>query len=120
MARSLETVIADWQSNADAADRIGEGVKARLIRTIIREVSDAAADYLVFASETEAILYSAKSKEWLRRQFPIWERQGNARWNGRKLRLYRRCVLPRRAEIGRTMADAEQTARHDESTRISA
>jgi hypothetical protein len=120
MHRSLETVIADWQSNADAADRIGEADKAKLIRTIVREVSDAAADYLVFTSETEAILYSAKSKNWLRRQFAIWERQGNAKWNGRKLRLYRRCVLPRRAEIGRTVADAEQEARRDESVRYSA
>lgn len=113
MRKQLETIIADWRSNADAADRIGEGDKARLIRTIIGEVSDSATDYLTFVSETEAILYSSKSKAWLRSQFPAWERQGNARYSGRKLRLYRRCVLPRRAEIGRVTADAEQAARDD-------
>jgi hypothetical protein len=111
--RSLETVLADYRSDADALDRTQSTSPAKLIRQICDDVEKSAEDYLKFLPEKEAILWSSKSKVWLRARFAGWQRLGHAktRERGKGERLYRRCILPRRADLASARADAVQTAR---------
>jgi hypothetical protein len=111
--RTLETVLADYRSDADALDRTQSTSSAKLLRQICDEVEKSAEDFLVFLPEKEAALWSGYAKDWLRKRFPSWARLGHAkhREHGKKDRLYRRCILPRRADLAAARADAVQTAR---------
>lgn len=113
--RALETVLADWRATADAMARAGKTDTEDLIRTICNEVEASAEDYLKFLPETEAVLHSGYSKDWLRHRYPQWERLGHAkrREHGKADRLYRRCILPRRADIAAARADAVRAAREE-------
>lgn len=115
MTEPLDTVLADARADADVLERTGHVADATLLRGFARRVEAAAADFLVFLPETDAQLWSGKGAEWLRARFPAWERLGHARWSGhgRRQRLYRRVVLPRRAELDRITAEAERAARGD-------
>lgn len=111
--RTLETVLADYRASADALDRTHSASTSKLIRQICKEVEDAAEDFIVFLGETEAILWSGYSKEWLRARYTKWERVGHAKMrdHGKRDRMYRRCILPRRADLAAARADAMRTAR---------
>jgi hypothetical protein len=61
-------------------------------------VSKAAHEYLTWLREDEAILRSARSRPWLRSQFPIWLEGGHARREGRA-RFYRMLIVPRRPNV---------------------
>lgn len=113
--RTLETVLADYRASADALDRTRRTSDAKAIREFCDDVEKAAEDYLVFLAETEAVLWSGYSKEWLRARFPAWERLGHAkvRDHGKRDRMYRRCILPRRADLAAARADAVRTAREE-------
>jgi hypothetical protein len=62
---------------------------ARLLEKFVDEVSESIEDYITFLPETEASLWSGYSKDWLRQQFPRWERDGHA-----KLREQRQARSP--------------------------
>lgn len=111
--RTLETVLADYRSDADALDRTQSASTAKLIRQMCKDVETAAEDFLIFLPEKEAELWSGYAKDWLRKRFPAWERLGHAKYraHGKRDRLYRRCILPRRADLAAARADAVQTAR---------
>jgi hypothetical protein len=113
--RTLETVIADWRSDANALERQHKTTEANELRLKADEVEKAGEDFIVFLGETEAVLWSGHSKEWLRSRFPGWERLGHAklRDHGKKDRMYRRCILPRRADLAAARADAVRTARQE-------
>jgi hypothetical protein len=105
--------LADWRSDADALDRQDQAADAEKLRRQCDAVTKSAEDYLTFLSEKEAVLWSGYSKVWLRQRFPAWQRLGHAktRERGKGDRLYRRCVLPRRADLAAARANAVQTAR---------
>lgn len=111
--RTLETVLADYRESAVALKRTKSHSVAELVDQICDDVEKSAEDYLVFLPEKEAALWSGYSKEWLRHRFSSWARLGHARHrdHGKKDRLYRRCILPRRADLAAARADAVQTAR---------
>lgn len=111
--RTPETVLADYRADADALDRTHSTSAAKLIRQMCDDFEKSAEDFIVFLGETEAVLWSGHSKEWLRSRFPAWERLGHAklRDHGKKDRMYRRCILPRRADLAAARADAVRTAR---------
>ena len=113
--RTLETVLADYRSDADALERTQSASTAKLIRQMCDDVEKAAEDFIVFLGETEAILWSGYAKPWLRSRFPAWERLGHAklRDHGKRDRMYRRCILPRRADLAAARADAVRTARQE-------
>lgn len=117
MAKALETLIADYREDAAALHRMMNTHDALLIERFCDEVSAAAEDYITFLSDTEAVLWSGYTKDWLRQQFPRWERDGHAkvREHGKRDRLYRRCILPRRANVGAARADAVRAARKEGS-----
>jgi hypothetical protein len=117
MAKPIETLLADYRADIDALDRTLNDHDARLLEKFVNEVSESIDEYITFLPETEASLWSGYSKDWLRQQFPRWERQGHAklRESGKRDRLYRRCILPRRANVGAARADAVRAARKAES-----
>jgi hypothetical protein len=122
VTRPLDTVLADYRSDADALARTGHDADAKLIRQICKDVELAAEDFLVFLPETDAQLWSGKGSTYLHARFAMWERLGHAKWSshGRRQRLYRRCILPRRAQIDKVVADAGRAARGDDSGSLAA
>ena len=96
MPKTLEQVIAEWRDLAAAAKRLRDERAAALILELLKDVSDAAEDYMTFYSERDAELRSGKSAHWLRARFRDWERQGHARKNARGERQYRALVVPQR------------------------
>ncbi len=75
------------------------------------EVAEAAHEYLTWLSETDAMLQSGRSREWLRSRFPEWERAGHARSAGRGVRQYRAMIVPRRAAVQQAAEAGREAAR---------
>ncbi len=94
--RSLEQILADWRGDARVLRRRGDLRLAEQLERCADEAAVAAEDYIRWLTEDDARLRSGWSLARLRRQFPVWERQGHARRDGRR-RLYRMLVIPQRA-----------------------
>ena len=114
-SRPLETVIADWRSDAQVLRRQGHVHDAELIERLCADVERGAEDYLTWLPETQAVLQSGHAVAWLRRRFAEWAAQGYARKVGRQ-REYRALVIPRRTQLelayraGERAADEERVA----------
>lgn len=106
----LEQVLADWRGDAQVLRRRGHEHDAVLIERICDEVAHAAEEYLRWVSEEDAMLRSARSRAWLRSQFPDWERLGHARRDGKR-RRYRLLVVPARANLTAAAAAGREAAR---------
>jgi hypothetical protein len=96
--KPLETVLADWREKASVLRGVKHAHDAELIDAICDEVARAAEDYMRFLSETDAMLRSGKSAEWLRSRFPEWSSQGHAE-KRKSVRYYRALVVPRRPDL---------------------
>lgn len=95
--RELETVIADWRSDAATLRRHGDARQADLLERCADEAAAAAEDWLLWLSEGEAALRAGRSVAWIRGRFEQLRREGHARQTGRATRIYRACAIPRRA-----------------------
>ena len=98
MTRPLETVLADWHEKASVLRAVKHAHDAELIDAICDEVTRSAEDYLRFLSESDAMLRSGKSAEWLRARFTEWSDQGHAE-KRKTVRYYRAIVVPRRPDL---------------------
>ncbi len=105
----LDTLLADWRSDATALRRQGHERDASHLEQRADQVAEAAEPYLRWLSEADAHLYSGRSVKWLRSRFPEWEAQGNAS-RDRGQRRYRMMVLPVRANLAAAVEDAKRTA----------
>jgi hypothetical protein len=95
---ALEEVLAAAKADAAILRRYGHATTADAIERVVRDVTEAAEDYLRWLSESDAQLRSGRSAKWLRGQFGQWERQGHARRkNGH--RQYRMLVAPQRPHL---------------------
>jgi hypothetical protein len=108
--KSLEQVIADRRSDADALARNLDARIAGILRNVLDEVEASARDYLTFLSEADAMLWSGKGAGFLRGRFTDWEKAGHAKLKGRA-RFYRAIVLPRRMQIVEEMVKARDEGR---------
>jgi hypothetical protein len=98
VSKALETVLADWREKASTLRSVRHAHDAELIDSICDEVSRSAEDYLRFLDETDAMLRSGKSADWLRARFEEWSKDGHAeKRQGR--RFYRAVVIPRRPDL---------------------
>lgn len=97
-APDLQQVLTDWRGDAAVLRRAGHVADADLREKMADQVSAAAASYLNWLSETEAMLRSGKSRDWLRGRFSGWEAEGHARMTGRE-RQYRELIVPRRPAL---------------------
>ena len=106
---TLEEVLADVREDAKVLERAGHVRDAQLLGGLADRVAAAAADYLVWLTESEARLRSGRTIAWLRGRFPEWERQGHARLDGRR-RLYRTLIVPTRANTAAAYAAGRSSA----------
>lgn len=106
----LAQVLTDWSGQGAVLRARGHGREADHIEQLVGEVKAAAAPYLDWLSEDEAMLRSGRSRGYLRTRYPEWASEDMARLDGRR-RKYRRCIVPRRANIDTARADAREAAR---------
>lgn len=97
--RALEQVIADYKHEADVLRRQGFAPDADRLERVLREIENAAVDYLKRLSEDDAIFRSGRSRAWLRSNFPKWMAMGHAGFydDRPRARWYRQLILPLRA-----------------------
>ena len=107
---TLEQVLADIRGEAQALRFNGHKAQADGMERICEKVSAAAADYLTWYTEEEAVARSNFKAHWFRTRFPEWEAQGMAKKEGR-VRCYRQPVVPRRPNLEAARADALRHAR---------
>ncbi|HEX5437130.1 MAG TPA: hypothetical protein VFW98_08220 [Gemmatimonadaceae bacterium] len=112
---TAETVLADWRAKAQVARALGHEHDAAIIEQLCTEFARATENYLTWLSEEDAMLYSGHARPFLRRHFPRWEAEGNARWHPHRkhVRQYRQCILPRRYDASAVEAEARAMARAD-------
>ena len=96
---SLVDVIADERGQAAVLRHKGFVREAEMIERFAERVARAAAPFIDWLSEKEAVLRSGHSADWHRARFAQLEAQGLARWNPERPRerQYLRCVVPQRA-----------------------
>ncbi|MCO4101088.1 MAG: hypothetical protein HEQ38_17175 [Gemmatimonas sp.] len=109
--RDLQHVLSAWREDAAVLRRAGHTSEAALRERMADEVAHAAHDYLTWLSETDAMLQSGRSREWLRSRFPEWERAGHAKSAARGVRQYRAMIVPRRAAVQEAAAAGREAAR---------
>lgn len=95
---SLESVLQEWEHDADTLARRGQSALADQLRQCAKQVREATDEWLDALTEGEAALFSGQSTRWLAARFESFARRGLAFRRGRA-RMYRRCALPRRAEV---------------------
>lgn len=105
----LALVLADWRGQAAVLRARGHALQAAAIEELCDQVARSAEPWLNWLSEDEACLRSGRSHEWLRARFPSWQADGNARIDSRR-RLYRECVIPKRANLDAARAEARRIA----------
>jgi len=106
----LAQVLTDWSGQAAVLRARGHAREADHIEQLVADVRAGAAAYLDWLNEEEAILRSGRSRGYLRSRFPEWSAEDNARLDGRR-RRYRRCVIPRRANLDTARSDAVEAAK---------
>ncbi len=109
-AGELSQVLADWRGDAAVLRRAGHAADAERLERMADQVSSTAAPYLTWLSETDAMLRSGRTREWLRGRFAGWEAEGHARLANRE-RQYRELIIPRRPEITSAHEAGRQAAR---------
>lgn len=96
--RDLAQVITDWHGDAAVLRRRGQHALADQLEQCATEVAHSAEEWMTWLSETDAMLRSQRSREWMRAHFAGWEREGHARLAGRD-RQYRLAIVPRRYSL---------------------
>lgn len=111
MNRDLAEVLADWRGDAAVLRRRGNATAAEMLEKCAAEAATAAEDWLLWLTEGEARLRSGYSVAWLRARYEGWRREGHARQTGRHTRVYRACVIPRRANVATAAERGRDAAR---------
>jgi hypothetical protein len=105
-------VLADAHEEAATLRRNGYIAEADARERMLREIENATVDFRTWRGEIEAALRSGKSEAWFRSRFPQWLAQGLARYNPLKpkVREYRQCIIPMKANIEGAREEARQAA----------
>ena len=107
---TLEELLADLQDEANVLKMHGQVFQANTLHGACDRVREVMAPYLDWLTEDEARARSGRSVDWLRGQLPEWEALGPAKRDGKR-RLYRRLIVPRRANLEAARAAAQREAR---------
>lgn len=110
--RPLEVVLATAHEEAEILKRNGHVAEAEARRRLLADIESSAVDYLKWLTESEAALRSGKSPAWFRQRFPQWLAQNLARHDELKpkVRMYRQCVVPMKANVEAAREEARQAA----------
>jgi len=107
---TLDQVLTDAKEHANALRLHGHRAQAKSLDALVDAIELAAADYLTWLSESEALLRSDWKTRRLRSHFTEWVAQGMAEKRGR-VRWYRQVMIPQRPNAEAAQADAERMAR---------
>jgi len=105
----IEDVLSRWDEEAAILERHGHAEGAAALRNRAEEARSALGGYLLWLSESEAVLWSSRAAPWLRQRFDGWEASGYARREGRH-RYYRAAILPRGPDLIGVRAMARKDA----------
>lgn len=102
MNRDLTDVLDEIRTDAFRLKRTGNAGQADYLERIASEVAEVMRDFLDWLTEDEAMLQSGMARTTLRARFGEWASCAPpmAKFEGtgrRARRLYRRCVVPRKA-----------------------
>lgn len=113
MKASLTQVLADTRSELPVLRKHGSAAIADAIERLCDEVAEAAAPFIEYLTEQQAMLRSNKSQAWLRRRHPEWQRNGLARTVAGGHREYLKVVVPASLDVDAVQADARLAASRD-------
>lgn len=101
MVETLEQAIADEREAIGILRGRGFTREAEMLEHTVERIARAAAPFLDWLSEKEAVLRSSHAAEWHRARYPILEAQGLARRNPHnpRERQYLRVSVPQRANV---------------------
>jgi hypothetical protein len=91
----LNTVLADALEESHILRRNGHALQADTIERLVASVKAAAADYLAWIPEHEAMLRAGRQEDFFRARRKQWEEDGLAECRNRQW-YYRRVIVPRR------------------------
>ena len=103
---TLEQVIADSREHASVLRSHGHPAQAQTLECALDAVTDAAADYLAWISETEAQLRSGKGADYFRSHRQAWAEEGHAEQRHGRRWFFRRMIVPRRKLSSIVQAEA--------------
>lgn len=110
MSESLDQVLTDAREQAQILRFHGHHDQAAALEKFVARVKQSASEYLAWLTESEAMLYTGRSVEWLRSRFRGWESRGLARYEHRR-RHYRRIALEHRGNADAARAAGERAGR---------
>ncbi len=99
MPETLEQILADARGAAQMLRFTGNTGQAEYLEGLCTRVAAATEEWLTWLSETDAAVRSGRTEDWLRGRFEALRRDGHARLVGRRIRQYRACAIPRRANV---------------------
>ncbi len=94
--QSLEEVLAGTRVKAGIARELRDERIAAVMEDVVAMVEEATRDYRTFLPEADAIVWSGRSRAWLRRRYRELATDGNAKLSETGVRTFRRIALPRR------------------------
>lgn len=84
--------------------RSGNAGQAEYVEALCDRTAEAAADYLRWLSESDAMLKSGLSSRTLQRRFRDLLECGLSRYDAERQREYRACAIPHRASLSEARA----------------
>lgn len=109
--KDLAVIIAKWKAEAEVVRRRGNTAVADALAACADEAEESAEEWLTWLTEEDAALRSGFTVKWIRARFEAWVREGHARQNGKRSRIYRAAIIPRRANIIDATAAGRSAAR---------
>lgn len=108
----LEQLLADFRGEAQVLRSHGHKAQAETLERVCAAVAETMDAYLDWLTEDQAKTRSGRSVEFLRSRFPAWETAGLAKWTESRpcRRLYRRLIIPLRANAEAARAEAHRMA----------
>lgn len=88
----VEAILQQYRSDAFVLEAYGHTSEACVIHEICSDVAHALTDFLAFIDEDEAVRLTKRSRAALRKQFPLWERQGHA-WSAPGMGCHYRAIV---------------------------
>jgi hypothetical protein len=92
---SVEQVLSEQRSTAAVLRRCGQRELAATLERVCDQFEEAAAPFLLWVTEAEALAVTGRSLRWLRTRYARWVDEGHAIRRG-STRLYRSIILPRK------------------------
>lgn len=109
---TIEQVLADASERATTLRYEGHPVQAQAIERVVADVRAVLGEFMDWMPESAAVLYTGRSREYLRARFARLAERGLAEWRGR-VRYFRRCALEHRGNADAARQEGRRAAKGD-------